>query len=120
MTDRNPKLLLPSVQESVEMEHVSTSPKVTVTTRLVGRILLSGYGSFHLVLSERQHFSTKPQVHPRFLQIQPSPAEMEHVSTSPDNAKSGPLENGSYSQDIVSQGAIFNKSGILQSSACAS
>jgi hypothetical protein len=26
MTDRNPKLLLPSVQESVEMEHVSTSP----------------------------------------------------------------------------------------------
>ena len=84
------------------MEHVSTSPKVTVTTRLVGRILLSGYGSFHLVLSERQHFSTKPQVHPRFLQIQPSPAEMEHVSTSLDNAKSGPLENGSPLLDTTS------------------
>ena len=52
MTDRNPKLLLPSVQESVEMEHVSTSP---------------------------------------------------------DNAKSGPLENGTHLVDIVSQRPITRK-----------
>ena len=35
-------------------------------------------------------------------QVQPSPVEMEHVSTTPDNAKSGPLENGSPLLDTTS------------------
>jgi hypothetical protein len=34
--------------------------------------------------------------------VQPSPVEMEHVSTSLDNAKSGPLENGSPLLDTTS------------------
>jgi len=34
--------------------------------------------------------------------VQESPVEMEHVSTSPDNAKSGPLENGSPLLDTTS------------------
>jgi hypothetical protein len=34
--------------------------------------------------------------------VRPSPVEMEHVSTSPDNAKSGPLENGSPLLDTTS------------------
>ena len=37
-----------------------------------------------------------------FLQIQPSPVEMEHVSTTTDIAKSGPLENGSPLLDTTS------------------
>jgi hypothetical protein len=51
-----PRIPIPSVQESVEMEHVSTTPVVTATNRVDRRIILSGYGRFHLVLSERQHF----------------------------------------------------------------
>ena len=36
-------------------------------------------------------------------QIQPSPVEMEHVSTTPDIAKSGPSEYQSHLVEIVSQ-----------------
>jgi len=36
-------------------------------------------------------------------QILPSPVEMEHVSTSPDFAKSGTSENGSHLVDTGSQ-----------------
>ena len=39
-------------------------------------------------------------------QVQPSPVEMEHVSTSPYIAKSGPLENGAHSLNIVSQRSL--------------
>ncbi len=35
--------------------------------------------------------------------IQPSPVEMEHVSTSPDIATTGSLENGAHSLNIESQ-----------------
>ncbi len=34
-------------------------------------------------------------------QVQPSPVEMEHVSTSPDIAKTGTSENPSHLLDIV-------------------
>jgi hypothetical protein len=36
-------------------------------------------------------------------QIQPSPVEMEHVSTTPDIAKTGTSENPSHLIEIVSQ-----------------
>ena len=35
--------------------------------------------------------------------VQPSPVEMEHVSTTPDIAKTGTSENRSHLLDIVSQ-----------------
>ena len=38
--------------------------------------------------------------------VQPSPVEVEHVSTNPDIATTGPLENGSHLVDIVSQGPL--------------
>jgi hypothetical protein len=36
--------------------------------------------------------------------VQPSPVEMEHVSTTPDIAKSGPLENGGMDNAQASVG----------------
>ena len=56
---------VPSVQESpVEMEHVSTSPVVTATTRVVGRVRFNGYGRWCAVLSGNGRFSEESQVHP--------------------------------------------------------
>jgi hypothetical protein len=43
----------------IEVELVSTVPVVTATNRVDRRIILSGYGRFHLVLSGRQHFSVE-------------------------------------------------------------
>ena len=47
-----------------------------------------------------------PRIHFPLPSVQPSPVEMEHVSTTRDIAKTRPLENGTHLVDIVSQGPL--------------
>ena len=49
-----------------EVEHVSTTPKVTATTRVVGRVLLSGYGRWSSVLSRKSSIPNESSSFLRF------------------------------------------------------
>ena len=52
-----------------EVEHVSTTPKVTATTRVVGRVLLSGYGRWSSVLSRKSSIPNESSSFLRFSRL---------------------------------------------------
>jgi len=118
-TDRNPNLFFPAqIQPSPgEMEHVSTTPKVTVTTRLVGRFLLSGYGRWWSVLSRKSSISNESSSFLRFsgLSDRVSPVCAQWSRQQPLSGFRPEVEPVSTNLFGGSQGGISSTSTVVES-----